>query len=238
MSTDKEPSYIDKKLAQFTARFEAALEKEREERIAARKEYDAKLEKERKEYDAQRVKDREEHRRVVAVETGKLYDMWGKLAEFVIESGIVTTLNRHHDLHVDDALPSVGVRCQDEDGKPEDGQIDIIVSGERDIVIVETKTTLTVGDVKYFLGKYLRSYTRWQASSPHINLPSCAGMRLFGCLAYMKAEPRAEEVAVREGLLTVHAFGDSSDLAHPDTALIDYHPDRYHRRAQQHPNSR
>ncbi len=216
MSADKEPSYIDKKLAQFTALFEAALEKERGERIAARKEYDA-----------QRVKDREEHRRVVAVETGKLYDMWGKLAEFVIESGIVTTLNRHHDLHVDDALPNVGVRCQDEDGKPEDGQIDIIVSGERDIVIVETKTTLTVGDVKYFLGKYLRSYTRWQASSPHINLPSCAGMRLFGCLAYMKAEPRAEEVAVREGLLTVHAFGDSSDLAHPDTALIDYHPDRY-----------
>ena len=240
MSTDKKPSYIDTKLAEFTDRFEAALEKERKERIAERKEYEAKREKERKEYeakrekerkeyDAKREKERAEYRREVAVETGKLRDMWGQLAEFVIESGILETLNRHRDLSVNDALPNISVRCQGKDGKLEHGQLDIIVSGERDTIIVETKTTLTKGDVNYFLNKYLCDYARWQASSPYIHLPSYEGRRIFGCLAYMKAADGAEEVAVREGLITVHAFGDSSDLAHPDTVLVDYHPDHYKR---------
>ena len=212
----QEPSYIDEKLAQFTDRFEAALEKERKERIAERKEREAQREKERKEREAQREKEREEYRRELAVETGKLREMWGKLAEFVIESGILETLNRHGDLDVNDAIPDISVYCQKKDGGLEHGQIDIIVSGKRDIIIVETKTTLYTGDVNYFLKKYLRDYSRWQASSPHITLPSCEGMRIFGCLAYMKAaHHRAEEVAVQEGLLTVHAFGDSSDLAHP-----------------------
>ena len=262
MSTDKKPSYIDAKLAEFTDRFEAALEQERKERIAERKEheakrekerkeyeakrkqehkeyeakrekehkeYEAKREKERKEYEAKREKERKEYRREVAVETGKLRDMWGQLAEFVVESGILETLNRHRDLDVNDALPNISVRRQGKDGKLEHGQLDIIVSGERDTIIVETKTTLTKGDVNYFLNKYLCDYTSWQASSPYIHLPSCEGRRIFGCMAYMKAEDGAEDVAVKEGLITVHAFGDSSDIAHPDTVLVDYHPDHYKR---------
>ncbi len=144
----------------------------------------------------------------------------------MIESGILETLNRHGDLDLNDALPNVAVRCQDKQGKFENGQIDIIVSGERDLVIVETKTTLVTSNVNYFLKKYLRDYDCWQAVSPHINLPSSAGRRIFGCMAYMKAGDGAEEAAVREGLLTVHAFGDSCDIVHPDTVLVDYHPDR------------
>ncbi len=251
MSTDKKPSYIDSKLAAFTDRVEAALEKERQERKEERKEHDAKLEKERqdriaerkerdkerKEYDAKREKEREEYnakreqereeyRRVVAVEAGKLYNMWGKLAEFVIASGILELLNRHGDFNLNDTLPDIKVRCQDKQGKFENGQIDIIVSGERDLVIVETKTTLEASDVNHFLKKYLRDYARWQPVSQHITLPSSAGRRIFGCMAYMKADDGAEDAAVREGLLTVHAFGDSCDIAHPDTVLVDYHPDR------------
>ncbi len=281
MSTDKKPSYIDSKLAAFTDRVEAALEKERQERkeerkeyeakrekerkeyeaklekerkdrIAERKEhdakrekerkeyeakrekerkeerkeYEAKREKERKEYEAKREKERKEYRREVAVEAGKLSDMWGKLAEFVIASGILELLNRHGDFNLNDTLPDIKVRCQDEQGKFENGQIDIIVSGERDLVIVETKTTLEASDVNHFLKKYLRDYDRWQPVSQHITLPSSAGRRIFGCMAYMKADDGAEDAAVREGLLTVHAFGDSCDIAHPDTVLVDYHPDR------------
>ena len=226
----KTPS-IDDKLAAFSDRVEKALEKERTERAAERaaerKEYDAKLEQNRKEYDAKLDKERKERRREVAVEMGKLQDMWGKLAEFVIESGILETLNRHADLDVNDALPDISVRYQRENGELEHGQIDIIVSGERDLIIVETKTTLEARDVNYFLKTYLRNYSRWEASSPLVHLPSCEGRRIFGCLAYMKAEGKAEEIAVKEGLLTVHAFGDSSVIAHPDTTLIDYHPDRY-----------
>ena len=222
MSSDKKPSYIDEVLAKFTERFEAALEKERKEREKQRI-------ADRKEYDAKRDEEREEYRRELAVETGKLQHMFGKLAEFVVESGILETLNRHGDLNLTDVLTDIGVRYQKKDGKLEHGQIDIIVSGKQDLIIVETKTTLQSKDVNYFLKTYLRDYSRWQASSPFIHLPSCEGMRVFGCLAYMKAEGKAEEVAVKEGLLTVHAFGDSSDLAHPDTVLIDYHPDRYRR---------
>ena len=196
------PSFEDK-MAAFSDRIEKALEKER--------------------------KEREKHRREVAVEMGQLRDMWGQLAEFVIESGILDTLNRHGDLDVNDAIADISVHYQKENGELEHGQIDIIVSGERDLIIVETKTTLEARDVNYFLKTYLRDYSRWEASSPFIHLPSCEGRRIFGCLAYMKAKGKAEDIAVKEGLITVHAFGDSSAIAHPDTTLIDYHPDRYRR---------
>ena len=206
MSRDKKKTLsIDDKLAAFSDRVEEALEKERKERAA----------------------DRKEHRREVAVEMGRLRNMWGQLAEFVIESGILATLNRHADLNIDEVLPDIAVRCQGEDGKLEHGQIDIIASGERDLVIIEVKTTLDVSDVNYFRNKYLIGYSRWQPSSSFINLPKCDGKRVFGCLAYMKAEGKAEEIAAQEGLITVHVFGDSSSLAQPNTPLIDYHPDRY-----------
>ena len=100
----KTPS-IDAKLVAFSDRVEETLTKERKERAAERKEFDAKLEKERKEFDAKLEKERKEHRRDVAVEMGRLQDMWGKLAEFVIESGILDTLNRHADLSIDEVLP-------------------------------------------------------------------------------------------------------------------------------------
>ena len=240
----KKPSSLEDRLVEFTDRFDAALEKERAERVAERKEYEAKREAERKEYEAKREAERKEYeakrkaerkeyeakreadRREWAVKIGELNDMWGKLAEFVIKSGILATLNRHQDINVTDLLPNIGIRYQREDGSYEHGEIDIIVTGARDIIVVETKTTLQPSDVSYFLKKYLHDFPRWQASSPHIHLPSCDGMRIFGCVAYMKADQGAEKAAVRAGLITVHAFGDSSKIAHPDTILIDYHPDR------------
>ena len=225
MSDDKKKkktTSFDDKMTAFSDRIEKALEKERKERAAesaaARKEFDAKMEKEHKKF-----------RRELAVETGKLQDMWGKLAEFVVKSGILATLNQHGDLHIDEVLPDIPVRYQGEDGSLRHGQIDIIASGERDLVIIETKTTLQVSDIRYFLNRYLIDYPRWQASSSFVTLPKCDGKRLFGCMAYMKAEGEAEDVAAQEGLITVHVFGDSSSLAQPNTPLIDYHPDRYQR---------
>ena len=203
----KKTTSTDDKLAAFSDRVEKALEQERKERAA----------------------EREEFRRSLAVESGKLQDMWGKLAEFVVESGILATLNQHADLNIDEVLSDIAVRCQGEDGELEHGQIDIIASGDRDLVIIEAKTTLQVSDVKHFLNKYLIDYSRWQSSSSFIHLPPCNGKHVFGCLAYMKAEGKAEEIAAQQGLITVHVFGDSSSLAQPNTPLIDYHPHRYQR---------
>ena len=209
MSTNKKPLSLEEKLD----RFEAALDAERKARAADR--------------EADREADRqarEDDRREWAVKMGELSSKLGKLAEFAVESGILDTLDGYADLDVTHLLPNIDVQAH-RDGKDECGEIDIIVSGKHDIVVVETKVTLSSDDITKFVDKYLRNFPRWKASSPHIILPDCAGKRIFGCVAYAQASSNTEAAAVKAGLITVHVFGSSSKIANPDTKLIDYHPD-------------
>ena len=244
MSSSKKSLSLEEKLD----RFEAALAAERKERLAERKADkakreaddakreaerkadDAKREAERKADDAKREAERkaddakwQAERRELAVALGGLSQNLGRLAEFAVESGILDTLKGCYDFDVEHILPKIDVEAR---GGEEDefGEVDIIVSGKRDIVVVETKVTLDYNDVTRFVTKYLRNFPRWQASSPHIILPDCEGKRIFGCAAYAQASSNAEDAAVKAGLITVHIFGSSSKIAHPDTKLVDFQP--------------
>ena len=209
MSDKKSPLSFEEKLD----RFGEALDAERKARAAERK-------ADRKEYEAKREADRREW----AVKMGELSSKLGKLAEFAIESGILDTLEGYADLDVTHLVPNVDVESR-ANGEEEFGEVDIIASGKRDVVVVETKVTLNYEDIAKFVNKYLRNFPRWQASSPHILLPNYEGKRIFGCLAYAQASSNTEAAAVKAGLITVHVFGSSSKIAHPDTKLIDFHPD-------------
>ncbi len=211
----KKPLSLEAKLD----RFEAALAAEREARAADRKDYEDRRKADRKDYEDKRKADRREW----AIKMGELSRKLGKLAEFAIESGIIDTLEGYADLDVTHLVPNVEVQAQT-DGKEELGEIDIIASGRRDIVVIETKVTLSHEDVGRFVARYVRNFPRWRASSPHILLPRCEGKRIFGCLAYAQASNHAEAAAVKAGLITVHVFGSSSKIAHPDTRLVDFHP--------------
>ena len=178
MSTNKKPLSLEEKLN----RFEAALDAERKARAADRK-ADRQAREDDRKADRQA---REDDRREWAVKMGELSSKLGKLAEFAVESGILDTLDGYADLDVTHLLPNIDVQAH-RDGKDECGEIDIIVSGKHDIVVVETKVTLSSDDITKFVDKYLRNFPRWQASSPHIILPDCAGKRIFGCLAYAQA---------------------------------------------------
>ncbi len=211
-------------------RFEAALAAEREARAADRKDFEDKRKADRKDFEDKRKADRKDFedkrkadRRDWAVKIGEISSMWGQLAEFVIKSGILATLDGHAGISVDDLVPNVDVYCPQAGGEDEYGEIDIVASGERDIVVVETKVTMHHDDIGRFVDKYLRNFPRWKPCSQYILLPACRGKRVFGCLAYAKANASVEKTAVKAGLITVHVFGDSSKLAHPDTELTDFH---------------
>ena len=196
---------------------------ERKARVAEREARVAEREDDRKAERKARATEREDDRKEWAVKMGELSYKLGKLAEFAIESGILDTLDGYADLDVTHILPNVEVQAHDK-GKDELGEIDIIATGKRDIVVIETKVTLSYDDVSKFVAKYLRNFPRWQASSPHILLPKCEGKRIFGCLAYAQASSNAEDAAIKAGLITVHVFGSSSKIAYPDTKLVDFQP--------------
>ena len=160
--------------------------------------------------------------RKLAIQEHRNAEQWGQLAEYLAKSGLIDTVNRHRDINVIELLTNVEVSYGDHRG-----EIDIIAVGERDIVVVETKTTLTISETNRFKRKYLQNFSLWKARSSLVTLPDCADRRIFGCVTYLKAKDNAEEHALRLGLITVRTLGRSSKLINPDAPLTDYHPARF-----------
>ncbi len=97
--------------------------------------------------------------------------------------------------------------------KKADGQIkrkecDIIVANGTEAVIVEVKTTLTPKNVRDFLEtlqNFKRYFTRFDSEI------------IYGAVAYLAIESRADVLAEKEGLFLIRATGDSASLANDES---------------------
>ena len=142
---------------------------------------------------------------------------WGKLAEYLSRTGLKELINHYTNIEIDDLVANVEVVRGDKKG-----EIDIIAIGKRDVVVVETKTTLRSNEVKSFKKKYLPSFPYWRPKSKYIVIPDCRDKRVFGCVTFLKAKHGAEQTALDLGLLVVRTLGKKIQLINPNTALINY----------------
>ena len=113
---------------------------------------------------------------------------WGKLMESLFEAGI-TKLFQERGIEV----WNVAQRVRSElDGKGM--EIDLLLSGKGDVVLVEVKTTLKVQDVREFL-KDIRRFT--------VFFPQYKGFHLYGAVACLKAEEESDRFSYRQGLFVL-----------------------------------
>jgi len=126
---------------------------------------------------------------------------WGKLIESLVKGDLVNILkNRGIDVH-----DTSERRKGNHEG--ENYEFDIIAHNGTEIVIVEVKTTLRVNDVKSFLSKL---------SKTKLWLAEYKNFKIYGAIAYLKAEEASDIMAMNNGLFSIRATGNSAAITNSD----------------------
>jgi len=123
---------------------------------------------------------------------------WGRLMESLVEGDLVNLLVAR-GIAITDTTSRIKGR------HPVGGnyEFDIIAHNGDEIVVVEVKTTLRPDDVKTFLSK-LDHLKEW--------LPRYAHNRIYGAMAWLTADASVEAMAIKRGLFSIRATGDSATI--------------------------
>ncbi|WPL16112.1 hypothetical protein Thiowin_01070 [Thiorhodovibrio winogradskyi] len=127
---------------------------------------------------------------------------WGKLMESLVEGDLVNLLQARGI-----AISDTTTRLK---GQLPDGgnyEFDILAHDGEVVVVVEVKTTLRPGHVRKFLER-MNHFKTW--------LPRYAKNRLYGAVAWLKADAGADTMAVSQGLFSIRATGDSARIVNPE----------------------
>ncbi|MBB1125930.1 hypothetical protein [Thiospirillum jenense] len=126
---------------------------------------------------------------------------WGKLMESLVEGDLVALL-RQRDILIADTSTRLKGRT------PNGGnyEFDILAHNGDEVVVVEVKTTLRPKDVTHFIAK-LDCIKEW--------VPRYANNRMYGAVAWLTANAGAEEMAIKRGLLSIRATGNSASIQNP-----------------------
>ena len=128
---------------------------------------------------------------------GVFTSQWGELVESLVQGDLVS-LMRARGVAVDSIHQRVEGRRNGEDY-----EFDIVAGNGEEVVVVEVKTTLRSEDVAHFLDK-LRRFTTYQ--------PLYRGNRVYGAVAYLKADGAVVKYAQRQGLFVIRATGKSARI--------------------------
>ena len=122
---------------------------------------------------------------------------WGKLMETLVEGDLLKLLEQKN-IKVDDTAMNVKGQYQEENW-----EVDILASNGEEIVLVEVKTTLNLQNVKDFIYK-LNKFTTWK--------PRYKDTKMYGAVAYLKADQGSAQYAEKNGLFVIRATGSSSSI--------------------------
>ena len=131
---------------------------------------------------------------------------WGRLMESLVEGDLLKLLQGEG---IDVKRLTTRERGQmsyvDEKGQKQEEycEIDIIAKNGNEVVVVEVKTTLEVRDVKKFLA-VLDKFNQM--------LPEYKGLKLYGAVAYLRAEQSSGKYAEKQGLFVIRATGGSASI--------------------------
>ena len=131
-------------------------------------------------------------------QVGGLTSRWGEFVENLIKPAAARLFQ---EKGIDVHLTALRVTGQDEKGSIE---IDILVENTTEVVAIEVKSHLEVRDVKRFL-KTLERFKKV--------FPKHKSDKLYGAVAGIKIDERANEYAIQEGLFLIQPTGDSVIIA-------------------------
>ena len=132
---------------------------------------------------------------------GRFNERWGRFVESLIEGRLVRLLQARN-VKVTESFSNVEI--YNEDGSKCLYEFDIVAINGTEVVLTEVKTVLTIGEVKKFINETLPAFRTH--SRRH------KGRKLYGAVAYLKAEGKAVGFAEEQGLFVIKAVGDSAHL--------------------------
>jgi hypothetical protein len=131
-------------------------------------------------------------------QVGGLTSRWGEFVENLIKPAAARLFQ---EKGIDVHLTSLRVTGQDDKGSIE---IDILVENTTEVVAIEVKSHLEIRDVK----RFLQTLERFKKV-----FPKHKSDKLYGAVAGIKIDERANEYAIQEGLFLIQPAGDSVIIA-------------------------
>lgn len=129
---------------------------------------------------------------------GGITSRWGEFVENLVRP-VAVKLFRAKGIEV--RFTALRVESQDEQGSIE---IDVLAENTNEVVAIEVKSHLDVRDVKRFLAT-LECFKK--------ALPKYKSYKLYGAIAGIKVNERADTYAVQEGLFLIKLSGDTVAIA-------------------------
>ncbi len=184
----------------------AALEmeemREKEEQRLEKEEQRLEKEEQQREKDRLEAKrEKKKYEKEMKELRGLFTSQWGKLMESLVEGDLIGLLTgcgiAVHSIH-----PRVYGRRNGTHY-----EFDIVAGNGDEVVVVEVKTTLKSEQVTEFLEK-LQRFTVYE--------PLYRGKRIYGAVAYLKADSSVTLYAERQGLFVIRATGSSASIVNDD----------------------
>ena len=136
-------------------------------------------------------------------ELDKLFNgQWGKLMEALVDGDLIELLNGR-GIEVDHTMTNVVKRS----GGQRRREMDILALNGDEVVAVEVKTTLRVRHVD----RYLSVLEKFGEV-----LPEYRERKVYGAVAYLRADESSDEYAERQGLFVIRATGSSASITNGD----------------------
>ena len=129
---------------------------------------------------------------------------WGKLMESLVEGDLVLLLRERGVMIRDTSSRRKGSY------QGQNYEFDIIAHNGDEIVIVEVKTTLRVKHVNQFIN---------QLERVKIWLPEYSDFKVYGAVAFLRAEEASDLYAERQELFVIRATGNSAAIMN-DTRFV------------------
>ncbi len=127
---------------------------------------------------------------------------WGKLMEALVEGDLIHLL-RSRGVDVDHTVS----RLKSGNGAPR-WEVDLIAANGEEVVAVEVKTTLKVAQI----ARFVEQLKLFAAQAPAVY----RGKRLYGAVAYLRADESSDVFAERQGLFVIRATGSSASITNGD----------------------
>ncbi|MFN4889477.1 MAG: DUF3782 domain-containing protein [Pseudanabaena sp.] len=172
--------------------FELFRESERQ-----RKEQQREFEQYLQEYRKTSEQEMAELKKIVAQtnkQVGGITSCWGEFVENLVRPAAVRMF---HKKGIEVHFTALRVEAQDENGSIE---IDVLAENTNEVVAIEVKSHLEVRDVK----RFLITLDRFKQA-----LPKYQSYKLYGAIAGIKVDERADEYATQEGLFLIKPSGDT-----------------------------
>ena len=132
---------------------------------------------------------------------------WGRLVESLVSGKLVELLRERGIDDVTRTQPRQNVSYPRGDGTRKYKEFDIVVANGEEVVAVEVKTTLRPDDVKKFV-EAMRDFSRY--------FPEYEFKTVYGAVAYLRCDSKAELFAERRCLYVIRATGSSASIVNDE----------------------